>query len=498
VIRALISIGFLQFLSMLLLLARTKIIALVLGPEGVGVIATVDRVTAVIAQTLSLSLPFAALRFLPAAHRQSPDEAEALYRRMRNVASALIVAASFVCVGITAVAPQVWGAALVSYRGALILAFAALPVIGLVPFLTNAFAAMAGHGSSMRMTVANSAVLVFAAAAAAAFGVAGFYGAYALLGAALVLAAVAKLHDPGARRVRPARSLADAFKLPRDVWRFGIWLFPLTFAAPYAALYVQYSTLRLYGAGTAGILVGAIGIGLSVRTLLGASHAIFLTPNVNRQADSAERMAWANEFQRHTIVIFFAILPPVLLFSDVELAVLYSPRFIAAAPFVALFVSAEVITLLSGSYQALILADNRLRFHVAQNITAQILIVAIAALTIPRLGLAGAGFAVIAAPVFMFGSTIWYLRRQFRVRPSPEAAHMCWLALVMLLVCGAIGSMFPGMTVAKLAAKAAACIAVWLVVFAAMPIEDRARVRRSLDSVRVRGLALLARRGRLA
>ena len=126
-IRALLSIGLLQFLSMLLLLARTKIIALALGPEGVGVIATVDRVTAVIAQTLSLSLPFAALRFLPAAHRQSPDEAEALYRRMRNVAAALIVAASFVCVGITAVAPQVWGAALVPYRGALIFAFAALP-----------------------------------------------------------------------------------------------------------------------------------------------------------------------------------------------------------------------------------------------------------------------------------------------------------------------------------------------------------------------------------
>jgi antigen flippase len=498
VIRALLSIGLLQFLSMLLLLARTKIIALALGPEGVGVIATIDRVTAVIAQTLSLSLPFAALRFLPAAHRQSPDEAEVLYRRMRNVAVALLVAASLVCVGITAVAPQVWGTALTSYQGALILAFAALPVIGLVAFMTNGFAAMAGHGSSMRFTVANSAVFVFAAGTAAAFGVAGFYGAYALLGTALVVAAIVKLHDPGARKVRHASSLAQLFKLPRDVWRFAIWLFPLTFVAPYAAFYVQYSTLRLYGAGTAGILVGAIGIGLSVRTLLGASHAIFLTPNVNRQANSAERMGWANEYQRHIVVIFIAALPPVLLFSDVELAVLYSPRFIAAAPFVALFVATEVITLLSGSYQALVLADNRVRFHVAQNITAQILTVAIAALAIPRLGLAGAGVAVMAAPVFMFGSTLWYLRRQFEVRPTREAAHMCWLTLAMLLVCGTIGSMFPGMTVANLAAKAGACIAVWLVAFAAMPAEDRARVRRSLDSARVHGLALIARRGRLA
>ena len=144
---------------------------------------------------------------------------------------------------------------------------------------------MAGHGSSMRFTVANSAVFVFAAAAAAAFGVAGFYGAYALLGTALVVAAMVKLHDPGARKVRRASLARPGVQTPRDVWRFALWLFPLTFVAPYAAFFVQYSTLRLYGAGTAGILVGAIGIGLSVRTLLGASHAIFLTPNVNRQAD---------------------------------------------------------------------------------------------------------------------------------------------------------------------------------------------------------------------
>ncbi|MEP7129600.1 MAG: hypothetical protein ABI770_00575, partial [Sphingomicrobium sp.] len=191
-------------------------------------------------------------------------------------------------------------------------------------------------------------------------------------------------------------------------------------------------------------------------------------------------------------------LPPVLLFSDIELAVLYAPPFVAASPFVALFVAAEVITMLSGSYQALILADNRLRFHVAQNITAQILIAGIAAVAIPRLALAGAGLAVLAAPLFMFGSTIWYLRRQFGVRPTPEAAQMCWLVLGVLLICGAIGSLFPGMTAVRLAAKAAACIAVWIVAWLAMPAEDRGRVRLALGSARTYGRAMWARRGRLA
>src|SRR5439155_3435395 len=110
-----------------------------------------------------------------------------------------------------------------------------------------------------------------------------------------------------------------------------------------------------------------------------------------------------------------------------------------------------------------------------------------AALAIPRVGLLGAGLAMLVAPLFMFGSTIWYLERQFGARLTREAARMCWLTLGLLLVCGAIGSFFPGMNAVRLAAKAAACIAVWGVAFAAMPAEDRARVRRTLASIRAHG-----------
>ena len=497
-IRALVSIGLLQFLSMLLLLARTKIVALALGPEGVGVIASLDRVTAVVAQTLSLSLPFAALRFLPAAERRSPEEAEALYRQMRNVAVALIVVAALVSAAIAAAAPAVWGKALVPYRGSLILAFAALPVIGLVPFLTNAFASVKGHLASMRFTLAHGLVFVCAAGAAAGgFGVAGFYGTYAAFGSALILAALAKLHVPGASRARPAFSFARAFKLPRDVWRFAIWLSPLAFAAPYAAWYVQYSTLRLYGAGVAGLLTGAIGIGLSVRALLGMSHQIFLTPHLNRQANAADRMSWADEFQRHVVVIIIAVLPPVLLFSDIELAVLYSPRFVSAAPFVAFFVSAEVVTLLTG-YSGLLLAENRVRYHVAQNVAAQLLMIGVAAIAIPRAGLAGAGLAMLTAPVFLLGATLIYLRVQFGLRPSAEAAHMGWLTIAVLVICGGIGSLLPGISIERIIVRAAACLAVWIAAYVVMPGEDRSRVRRTLNNARLHGLDMVLGHGRFA
>ena len=55
-IRALVGIGLLQFVTMLLLLARTKILAISVGVTGVGTISAVDSTTAVVMQTLSLSL----------------------------------------------------------------------------------------------------------------------------------------------------------------------------------------------------------------------------------------------------------------------------------------------------------------------------------------------------------------------------------------------------------------------------------------------------------
>ena len=71
-LRALLTIGAVQVMTMLVLLVRTKTIAVVLGPEFVGVMAVIDKLLAVIAQTVSLSLPFAAIRFLPARWAAGP------------------------------------------------------------------------------------------------------------------------------------------------------------------------------------------------------------------------------------------------------------------------------------------------------------------------------------------------------------------------------------------------------------------------------------------
>ncbi len=497
-IRALVTIGVLQFVAMLLLLVRTKVLAVTLGPAAVGTLSVIDKLTALFAQALSLSLPFAALRFLPAALRESPEEMDVLYRRMRAVLVALILPAAALCVLVSVTAPHVWGRELVSQRTALILAFAGLPVVGLVPFLTNAYAGGMAHSRSMIFSVAHAGILVAAAlAAAVGFGLAGYYGIYALLGALLVWVAARKVSAPGLAARRPL-PLPELFRLPPAIWRFAGALVVLTIAAPYAALFVQYTALRLYGAEASGILQAAIGISLSVRALLGTAHAVFLTPHVNREADVLARMAWANEFQRTTVLLFVIALPPLLLFCDIAVRVLYSGRFIGAASFVALFVGAEVVTLLAGTYQSLIVASDRMFFHVLQNLSSQALLIGAAAVALPRLGLEGAGLAALAASLFMLVSTLIFLDVRFGARVSREAAVMAVITGLLLVVCGAVGSRYPGVSLGVLGAKAAVCFAAWAAAWLIMPREDRGRLRDGLLRAQAEVVARLAPRGRAA
>src|SRR6185295_10896034 len=110
-----------------------------------------------------------------------------------------------------------------------------------------------------------------------------------------------------------------------------------------------------------------------------------------------------------TALLFVLVLPPLLLFADLALRALYSSQFVSASSFVALFIAAEVLTLLSGTYQALIIAADRMVFHVLQNLAAQALLVATVTIALPRLGLAGAGLAALTAPVFLYATTVIFL-----------------------------------------------------------------------------------------
>ena len=389
-LKALVTIGAFQLFTMLVLLIRTKTLALLLGPELVGAMAVIDKLLAVIVQSVSLSLPFAALRFLPGRWAAAPGEYRALFERMRNLLVGLTVTATAVALGVTAIWPAVWGSELLPYRGALTAAILSMPVLGLVPFLQNAIAGRFEQNRSMIVGLLNATIAAVASAAVWWRGLVGYYLVYAALGLVL-MTVVMHLATHEARGIPLPRTPQPrlAIGLPRQIWRFSAALLTLTFISPYAALFVQYHLLQDHGARAAGWMQAAFGIAVSVRTVLGTAHAVFLTPNVNRGGSIEERMTWANNFQSIFCLLAGIAVPPLLLFPDIAVRLLYSASFLPAAAVLAVFVGGEITTLIAGTYQSLTVAQDRMGVHVLITLGAQLLILGVASRAHSAAGVAG-------------------------------------------------------------------------------------------------------------
>jgi len=438
VLNVLVTIGAVQVLAMGVLLARTKLLAVLLGPELVGVLAVVDKLVAVFVQAASLSLPFAAIRFLPSFWEAGRAEFIRRLRAMSSTLVALSVVATVACVALTALLPGLWGSELEPHQFVLVLAFLTMPVQALVPFIQNGLAATFTPHRSMLFYAAHAVVFTVTAGIGAAWaGLSGIYGLYAVAGTVLVATALKRLNTPeGAVSAGP---LGGAFRLPREIWRFGLALVALTFLAPYAALYVHYRVLSQLGAEAAGWMQAAMGLSLAVRAVLGAAHPIFLTPNVNRGGTPAERMAWAVAYQETLCLLIGLLLPPLLLFPDLAVQVLYSAEFLPGARIVFLFVLMEIVGLLAGTYQAIVLALDRIAFHVAQNVAAQLLMIAVGWATIPRLGIAGAALAALSSAVFLYAATTIFLARRVGLRPPARTTMLAAYLTIGLTLAGFVG-----------------------------------------------------------
>ena len=77
--RVLISIGAIQLLIMFVALVRAKVLSVLLGPSGFGVVSTIDQATLTAMQLAHLSLPFTALKFMSRRHSDGHDAFERTY-----------------------------------------------------------------------------------------------------------------------------------------------------------------------------------------------------------------------------------------------------------------------------------------------------------------------------------------------------------------------------------------------------------------------------------
>jgi O-antigen/teichoic acid export membrane protein len=108
-LQAMVALGGIQALTMLAGLIRSKILAVMLGPAGVGVAGVVDQAVSLVAQLGSLSVPFVALKFLSRARDASSHDVRRVYTALLGTIGLCSVVSAAIATVIAAWRPGIFG-----------------------------------------------------------------------------------------------------------------------------------------------------------------------------------------------------------------------------------------------------------------------------------------------------------------------------------------------------------------------------------------------------
>ena len=439
-LQAIVALGGIQALTMLAGLARTKVLAVLLGPAGVGIASVIDQVVSLVAQLGSLSIPFVGLKFLSRVRDAGIEETRRIYFALVLLLVLASCIAAAVAAGIAVSQPTIFGGGLAPYRTVLLVALLGVPPFALAPLLRNAMAALERHRESAVAAFIGALLTVAGAVAGVTAG--GLVGLYVANAIVLLFTIVGMQwylgRSLGLRLSTDAGpgAATQALRSQPGLTTFAASMYVLALTSPLAYLYARSLLLSTHGAIEAGLVAAAYGIGVSIRLVLNQANGLYLTPLVNRASPKAERIAAVAEYLRILVVLVVLSTLVFVLFPRQWLAALYSSEFSAAVPIVAVFVMAEAVLLVAGVYQALLIGFDDIAGFLASTVAGQLLTIALAHWLVVPLGGMGVGAAFLAGnAVILVATATRLLQRHGAARAFNPLAPL----LIALAATGAAG-----------------------------------------------------------
>src|SRR5262249_40758741 len=207
---------------------------------------------------------------------------------------------------------------------------------------------------------------------------------------------------------------------------------------------------------------------------------LYLTPAMNRVGEAQEKFRAAAEYMRAFSLVIAMVSVPLVLFPDWWLRLLYSSRFLAASPFVYLFVLAQALQLLAGVVLAVLVGLDHIATQVWVTVSGLTGLAVIAWVLTPRYGSAGVGLAILFDGLLVFILAAWRLWAPHRFA---IARTIGWLPLGMVFLiasCGILAVRLPSDTFGSILIKCAICLLLALLGLKILR-EKRPQLRWKLD-----------------
>ncbi len=417
-------------------LGRTKILAVMLGPSGLGITGLIDQIVAFLAHLGSMSIPFAALRYLSKYRAGQSEKFAALYFEFRSG----LIAASVVALsaGIVFAAWKMADPAndLSPYKVSVILGLLSIPAIAIIALERNVLAVC--DRSRMAGMMAMVAAIALVGSSYAGIRVAGMRGLYAgnlvvYFGLAAFLMVYVQRRIVPASVERPAsRETFSVLRREPGLLKFCTVIHFLTLASPAAYLISRIVMLDQRGATETGLMAAAFGFGVAVRTAMSQANALYLTPLANRPTPTSHRAAAVSHYAQTLTVLFLLGVLPIVLFPGVFLSFLYSPKFVAAGASLGTFMIAEGLLLMAGVYQALLIGFDDLNGYTALTLVANLVTILASLLLIPTLGTIGAALAFVIGNALLLILTLGRLLTFHSIHGLARQTAIFWLGMLLL------------------------------------------------------------------
>lgn len=434
-----IAVGALQFFILLVALLRSKALAVIAGPEGVGVIGIIDQIIITVAQFGALGLPFAAMKFMSAAHGVSDDAYRDSFAAFGRILLALAATATMIGGAFILFASPGTGE-LAPYRGALFASIFVVPATMMTILISHTLAAAQRPNSAAVYNLAFAAAGT-AAALAGLFvaGITGFYIGVFAAGTLTICGALVYLYRGlGLSLWRQGVSLRREFHQLSLILRTSMAAYVSFVSASALLLFMRYEVMQSEGTVQVGLLQSALSVALSAGSILATLGSLYLAPSMNRNEDKSVKFRKAEDF--NAICAFYIVLGmlPVALVPGLVLTILFTSAFAAAAFALLLCLIWQMLQQVTTTYSHVLIGiDRPVSAMLATLVSIVVGVVAVISLT--------HHWDILAAPIALIISTLVRLAIMVALLVWREGMAFPWGTTLRYLGIAAAISAVPAM-----------------------------------------------------
>ena len=414
--------GAMSIVTMVAVLLRGKVMAMCLGPTGVGLSGIINQVVALESQVLALGLPTVVVKSVAGADVEARPKVESVIARL-----ALALCVFGLVLGLV-LSPLVAVATFKSFEHLPLVIAASLAVPAAI--LTSIWCAVIqGRGEVGFLARSQAAFAVVSALVAVPLI---WYGGLAGLGVSVVLAALIPVAGLWSRRPRHLTAASDDKGIRDSLVRAGLSIITTIAIAQVAAYATRLVVVNQLGVFEAGLYQAALAVSGGLPGFVFSAMALDYYPRISAAKDGEEMARATNMQVQASMVIATPLFVGMIVFGGQLLDFYYTEEFLGATELMAWMTASVAFRVISWPAGYWLVAKATPKEYLLIEGPAALLAPLVTIGLLPLAGLAGAGLAMVLSALVYALVIITFMRRRGGL--GYTAATWWWAALGALQV----------------------------------------------------------------